>query len=78
MGKLAEIIESGQPPGYAGIARDPGSPQVAIPRALRRLEDEAGSQSKEFLTRHAQYSPKKLREIWIDGRKKRKHKPKPE
>jgi hypothetical protein len=45
---------------------------MAVPRALRRLEDDYGSRSKEMIQRGAQYSTKRLREIWIDGRKKKK------
>jgi len=78
MGRLVEIIASGRAPGFAGIARDPGCPQVAIPKALRQMEDSFGSRSKEMIQRGAQFSTKKLREIWIDGRKKRKFVPKPE
>lgn len=43
MNKLAEIIESGRPPGYAGIARDPRCADVAVPRALKQMEQSQGA-----------------------------------
>jgi len=76
MGRIAEILASCVAPGFSGFSADPGCPQVAVPRALRRLEDEFGSRSREMIGRGSQFSTKKLREIWIDGRKKRKHKKK--
>jgi len=76
--RLREILSSGIAPGFAGIARDPGCPQVAIPRALRQMEDKYGARAGEMIGKGSQFSTKRLREIWINGRKKRKHIPKPE
>ena len=87
MGKLVEILESGGAPGYAGTTRDSGCPQVAIPRALREMEQgyrrrsvfgygggsrhEGGMDSRQ-IQQATQYSVKQLKSVWIDGRKKKK------
>jgi len=77
MNRLNEIISSGRAPGLMGFSKDPGCPQVAIPRALRRLEDDWGAKSTEMIKKGAQYSVSQLKEVWINGRKKRKHIMKP-
>ena len=73
MGHLAEIISRGIAPGFNTGAKDPGCPQVAVPRALRQLEDQLGSRSKEMFRRGAGFTRDRLKEIWLDGKKKRRN-----
>lgn len=43
MNRLAEILESGRAPGFAGLSQDPTSADMAVPRALRHLEQTKGA-----------------------------------
>ncbi len=80
MGRLAEILSSGKAPGYAGIAKDEGCPQVAVPRAIREME--SGTSRKtvfgpSFCSKHSkgmsvreieratQTTPGKLKKVWF-------------
>lgn len=80
MGRLAEILSSGRAPGYAGIARDPGAPQQAIPRALREMESGTSRKTvfgSAFCSKHSkgmsvreieratQTTPGKLKKVWF-------------
>jgi len=38
MSKLAEILESGRAPGFHTKAQDPTDADIAVPRALKQLE----------------------------------------
>ena len=60
MGRIAEIIASGKAPGFKG-SKDPTSPDVAIPRALKQLEQ---TQSAGSIARQAGFSVKQLKKTW--------------
>lgn len=59
--KLAEILASGQPPGFAGVHPDPQGPDAAIPRALKQMEEK---QSARDIARGAGWSVDTLKRTW--------------
>ena len=61
MGRIAEIIASGKPPGFKGAKPDPTSPDVAIPRALKELEQ---TQPAAKIAREAGFSVNTLKKTW--------------
>lgn len=61
MSRIQEIIESGKAPGFRGVHRDPGSPDVAIPKALKKLEQ---TQSAREIARGAGFSVNTLKKTW--------------
>jgi hypothetical protein len=68
MSRLAEILKSGRAPGFNTKALDPGCPKVAVPRALRKLEEQIGTSAT---ARACQYSVNRLKGVWFEGKKKR-------
>ncbi len=60
-GKLKEIIASGRPPGFKGLAVDPQSPDAAIPRALKQMEQ---TQSARAIAKGAGWSVDTLKRTW--------------
>lgn len=61
MGRIAEILESGRAPGFKGVHKDPTSPDVSIPKALKQLEQ---TQSAGSIARQAGFSVKTLKKTW--------------
>ena len=45
MTRIAEILESGKPPGFKGASIDPECADAAVPRALKALEQTQGADS---------------------------------
>jgi hypothetical protein len=61
MGRLEEMLKLQQPPGFRGIHKDPGTPDVAIPRALKKLEQ---TQNARDIARGAGFSVNTLKKTW--------------
>lgn len=61
MSKIAEILKSGQAPGFRLGAPDPNSADVAAPRGLREMERMMGTSRLE---RELGMPAKKLKKIW--------------
>ncbi len=62
MSKIAEILESGRAPGFSGAHKDPQSADVAIPRALKQMENQGHSARK--IAKDAGYSINTLKRVW--------------
>lgn len=60
-GKLQEILRTGRPPGFKGGALDPQSPDAAIPRALKQMEQ---TQSAREIAKGAGWSVNTLKRTW--------------
>jgi len=58
---LLEILRTGKPPGFKGLAADPQSPDAAIPRALKQMEQ---TQSARAIAKGAGWSVNQLKETW--------------
>lgn len=43
MSKIEEMLRDGKPPGYAGVAKDPTCADMAVPRALKEIEQTKGA-----------------------------------
>lgn len=61
MSKLSEILSSGRAPGFNTKAKAPDSADVAIPRALRQMEEKHGAKK---IARDAGYSVNQLKQTW--------------
>lgn len=55
------MLRARKPPGVAGQRLDPQSPDAAIPRALRQLEEK---QSARAIAREAGWSVNQLKQAW--------------
>lgn len=60
-GKLAEILESGRAPGFAGIAVDERSPEKSVPRALKQIE---ATRSGNSIAKEMGFSVNHIKRIW--------------
>lgn len=45
MSRLADMLESGRAPGVAAGSKDPTHAEMAVPRALKQLEQTQGADS---------------------------------
>lgn len=61
MSKLAEILRTGQAPGFRTGATDPTLPEKAVPKAFRQLEQ---TQSASKIARDSGFSVKQIKKIW--------------
>jgi len=61
MSRLQEILREGKPPGFKGQAVDPQSPDAAIPRALKQMEQ---TQSAREISKGAGWSVNTLKKTW--------------
>lgn len=61
MGRLAEIIRTGQPPGFRTGATDPTLPEKAVPKAFKDLEQK---DSAAKIARDSGFSVKQIKRIW--------------
>lgn len=61
MNGLEEILSSGRPPGFAGHAQDPQCADLAIPRALKQME-QTNQASK--IAKDAGFSVNQLKKTW--------------
>jgi hypothetical protein len=61
MSRLEEMLREGKPPGFKGSTKDPTSPDVAIPRALKKLEQ---TQSAGSIAKGAGFSVNTLKRTW--------------
>lgn len=61
MGKLAEIIQSGQAPGYPQGLKSPQCADVAVPRAFKELEQ---TKSASAIAKQCGFSVNKIKKIW--------------
>lgn len=59
--RIGEILESGKAPGFRGVHKDPTSPDVAIPKALKNLEQ---TQSARDIAKGAGFSVSTLKKTW--------------
>ena len=63
MSRLQEMLESQTPPGVFGSVghKDPTSPDCAIPKALKELEEKHGARR---IAKDAGYSVDALKKCW--------------
>jgi hypothetical protein len=61
LSKLAEILRTGKAPGFNLKTLDPGSPDRAIPRALKELEQH---EPASRIAKGAGFSVDRLKKVW--------------
>lgn len=61
MGRLAEILRTGRPPGMRTGVIDPTLPERAVPKAFKDLEQ---TQSAAKIARDSGFSVKQIKRIW--------------